>query len=292
MRRIWLFAACLLAPAAACAQAPDFSKVQLKATKVAGTVYVIEDVTPEFSGGNIGVSVGADGVVLVDDKFSPLAPKVEAAVKSISDKPVRFVLNTHYHGDHTDGNKAFAAKATIIAHENSRKRIMARTEEPTPASALPIVTFEQGLTIHMNGEDIRALHLPPGHTDTDVVVFFTQSNVAHLGDHFFNGMFPYIDVDGGGGVKGMIANIEKLLVDLPDDASLIPGHGPVGGKGELRAFLEMLKGTSEIVDKGIKAGKSARKLKSEKALSRYTSWGNGYFTQDQFIDMLYKDLSR
>src|SRR5690348_16672380 len=168
-------------PRAASAQEKmDFAKIQIKATKVAGQVYVIEDVTTEFSGGNIGVSVGADGVVLIDDKFAPLAPKIEAALHTISDKPVRFVINTHFHGDHTDGNAAFGQKSTIIAHENTRKRLMTgrgKEEPPAPAVALPVITFEDKLAVHLNGEDIRAIHFPSGHTDTDVVIFFTKSNV-------------------------------------------------------------------------------------------------------------------
>src|SRR5689334_7992569 len=216
-------------PRAASAQEKmDFAKIQIKATKVAGQVYVIEDVTPEFSGGNIGVSVGPDGIVLVDDKFAPLAPKIEAALKTISDKPVRFIVNTHYHGDHSDGNKAFGAKSTIIAHENTRKRMMAmKDKDAPPAVALPVITFEDKLSVHLNGEDIRAIHFPSGHTDTDVVIFFTKSNVVHMGDDFFNGIFPFIDTDGGGSVKGLIANLTKLLEQIPADAKIIPGHGKI-----------------------------------------------------------------
>ena len=279
-------------PAVACAQGTDWSKVEIKATKVAGNVYVIEDVTKEFSGGNIGVSVGPDGVLLVDDKFAPLAPKIEAALKGVSDKPVRFVLNTHFHGDHSDGNKAFAAKSTIIAHENARKRIMANTKNPTPAQALPVITFEDRIKVHLNGEEIRAFHLPSGHTDTDIVVHFSGSNVVHMGDLFFNGVFPFIDRDSGGGVTALIANIEKVMTEMPEDVKIIPGHGPVADKAALGVYLDMLKGTVAIVEAGIKAGKSARRLKSERALSAYASWGKGWFSEDAFIDQLYADLTR
>ena len=283
-------------PRAASAQEKmDFAKIQIKATKVAGQVYVIEDVTTEFSGGNIGVSVGPDGIVLIDDKFAPLAPKIEAALKTISDKPVRFIMNTHYHGDHSDGNSAFGAKATIIAHENTRKRMAAGhppESPPAPAVALPIITFEHKLTVHLNGEDIRAIHMPAGHTDTDLVIFFTKSNVVHMGDDFFNGIYPFIDVDGGGSVKGMIANIEKLLGEIPADAKIIPGHGKVASSKELREFMTMLKETSGIVAAGIKAGKTADQLKKEKALAKYDRWAKGFFKADEFIDLLYKDLKR
>jgi cyclase len=283
----------ILASTASAEDKQDFSKVQIKATKVAGQVYVIEDATAEFSGGNVGVSVGPDGIALIDDKFAPLAPKLEAALRTVSDKPVRFVINTHYHGDHTDGNAVFGQKSTVIAHENTRKRMAASKDQPPiPPSALPVITFEDKLSVHLNGEDIRAIHVPSGHTDTDVVIFFTKSNVVHMGDDFFNGMFPFIDVDGGGSVKGMIANVQKLLEQIPADAKIIPGHGPIATTKELRAFLTMLQGTSAIVEAGIKAHKTADQLKKEKALAKFDSWAHGFFKADDFIDLLYKDLSR
>jgi cyclase len=283
----------ILASTASAEDKQDFSKVQIKATKVAGQVYVIEDATAEFSGGNVGVSVGPDGIALIDDKFAPLAPKLEAALRTVSDKPVRFVINTHYHGDHTDGNAVFGQKSTVIAHENTRKRMAASKDQPPiPPAALPVITFEDKLSVHLNGEDIRAIHVPSGHTDTDVVIFFTKSNVVHMGDDFFNGMFPFIDVDGGGSVKGMIANVQKLLEQIPADAKIIPGHGPIATTKELRAFLTMLQGTSAIVEAGIKAHKTADQLKKEKALAKFDSWAHGFFKADDFIDLLYKDLSR
>lgn len=283
-------------PLAASAQEKrDFSKVQIKATKVSGQIYMIEDVTAEFSGGNIGVSVGPDGIVLVDDKFAALAPKIEAALRTISDKPVRFIINTHYHGDHTEGNVAFGPKSTIIAHENTRKRMATgggKDDPPAPAAALPVITFEDKISVHLNGEDIRAIHFPTGHTDTDVVIFFTKSNVVHMGDDFFNGIFPFIDSDGGGSVRGLIANLTKLLEQIPADAKIIPGHGKLATTKELRAFLAMLKDTSGIIDAGIKAGKTADQLKKAKAFARYDSWSKGFFKADDFIDMLFKDLNR
>jgi cyclase len=282
----------VIASAASAEDKQDFSKVQIKATKVAGQVYVLEDANAEFSGGNVGVSVGPDGVVLIDDKFAPIAPRLEAALRTVSDKPIRFVINTHYHGDHTDGNAVFGQKSTVIAHENARKRMAASKDQPIPPAALPVITFEDKLSVHVNGEDIRAIHFPSGHTDTDVVIFFTRSNVVHMGDDFFNGIFPFIDVDGGGSVKGMIANVQKLLEQIPADAKIIPGHGPIATTKELRAYLTMLQGTSAIVEAGIKAHKTADQLKKEKALAKFDSWAHGFFKADDFIDLLYKDLSR
>jgi cyclase len=296
MRTYGLAVLLVFIPLTASAQeTQDFSKVQVKATKVAGQVYVIEDVTAEFSGGNVGVSVGPDGIVLIDDKFAPLAPKIEAALREISDKPVRFIVNTHYHGDHTDGNAAFGQKSTIIAHANTRKRLLAgggKDRPPAPAVALPVITFEDKLSVHLNGEDIRAIHFPSGHTDTDVVIFFTKSNVVHLGDDFFNGMFPFIDTAGGGSVKGLIANLKNLLDQIPAGAKIIPGHGKIATTKELREFVAMLQDTSGIVEAGMKANKTADQLKKAKAFAKYDSWAKGFFKADDFIDMLYQDLKR
>ncbi|MBC7977805.1 MAG: MBL fold metallo-hydrolase [Myxococcales bacterium] len=295
MRASLLVTALCCLPTFAAAQPRDFSKVQVKVTKVAGQIYVIEDATPEFSGGNIGVSIGADGIVLIDDKFAPIAPKIQAALKTISDKPVRFILNTHFHGDHTDGNASFGPQATVIAHDNTRKRMAAgrgKEHPPAPAAALPVITFDDKLSVHLNGEDIRAVHLPSAHTDTDVVIFFTKSNVVHLGDEFFNGMFPFIDTDGGGSVKGLITNLTKLLPQLPAGAKLIPGHGPVATAKELRAFLTMLEQTTAFVEAGIKAGKTVEQLKTDKSLAKYSSWATGFFKTEEYIEMLYKDLKR
>ena len=284
-------AAAVLAAAARPAAADDeelhVDKIQLKATKVGGQVYVIEDVTREFSGGNVGVAIGPDGVVVIDDKFAPIAPKLEAALRGITDQPVRFVLNTHYHGDHTGGNGTFAPKATIVAHDNTRKRILSehpKDRPPVPATALPALTFSDRLTLHLNGEEVRAIHLPAGHTDTDVIIVFPKSNVVHMGDDFFNGVFPFIDTDGGGSVKGLIAALTGVIDQLPADAKIIPGHGPVGTLKDLRAFLAMLKDTSAIVEAGAKAGKTAAQLKQAKVLAKYdalstdvllSSWNDG-----------------
>jgi glyoxylase-like metal-dependent hydrolase (beta-lactamase superfamily II) len=203
------------------AQGQDFSKVEMKVQKVAGTVYMLEG-----AGGNIGASVGDDGIVIVDDEFLPLADKIEAALKGITDKPVKVVLNTHWHGDHTGGNQHFGEKAPIVAQENVRKRLAAggktRFGETKPAekTALPVITFENDVSVHLNGEDIHAIHFPNGHTDGDSVIFFKQSNVVHMGDDFFNGgMFPFIDIDSGGSVQGMIAGDEKVLAEVPDDGA-------------------------------------------------------------------------
>src|SRR5437016_1134370 len=276
------------------AQGQDFSKVQMKVTKVSGTVYMLEG-----AGGNIGASVGDDGIVVVDDEFLPLADKIEAALKGIADKPVKFVLNTHWHGDHTGGNPHFGEKAPIIAQENVRKRLASggktRFGEVKPAEkvALPVITFENDVTVHLNGEDIRAIHVPNGHTDGDSVIFFPMANVVHMGDDFFNGgMFPFIDIDSGGSVQGMIAGGEKVLAEASDDVKIIPGHGPLGTKDDLRKFVTMLKETSAAVEAGIKNGKTLDQLKQEKVLARWDAFGQSFIKTDVFTEILYDSLTK
>ena len=265
----------------------DFSKVEIKVTKVAGTVYMLAG-----AGGNIGVSVGDDGIVIVDDEFAPLAPKIKEALRGITTKPVKYILNTHYHGDHTGGNEVFGHDGPIIAHENVRKRlasgtkVMGRETPPAAKDVLPVITFNDRATLHVNGEDIRAVHFPHGHTDGDAVIYFTQSNVVHMGDDFFNGMFPFIDVDNGGSVGGMLANVDKILMTLPDDVKVIPGHGPLSDKAGLRAFAEMLRGTTGAVAQALAAGKSLDQMKQDHVLGPWETWGQGFIKSDAWLETL------
>src|SRR6476661_2094885 len=205
----------------------DFSKVEIKSTKVAGNVYMLEG-----SGGNIGVSVGPDGILIVDDQFAPLAEKIEAALKELNPGKLKFVLNTHYHGDHTGGNAHFGRQAHIIAHTNVRKRLGGKPGESKPE--LPIITFDDSLSVHFNGEEIKIIHVPPAHTDSDSIIHFTGANVIHFGDTFFSGRFPNIDLAGGGDVRGYIRNVEDAIKKVPADAKLIPGHGPLSTVKELK----------------------------------------------------------
>ena len=269
----------------------DFSKVEIKVSKVAGTVYMLQG-----AGGNIGVSAGDDGIVIVDDQYAPLAPKIRAALATITSKPIKFILNTHYHGDHTGGNAEFSKDGTIIAHENVRKRLqsgtvaMGRSTPPAPKEALPIVTFNDRATVHVNGEDIRAVHMPHGHTDGDAVIWFTQSNVVHMGDDFFNGTFPFVDMDNGGTVRGMAADVESVVAQIKDDTRVIPGHGPLGDRNSLRAFAEMLRGSLAAVDAAMRSGKTLDQIKSEKVLAPWEKWGGGFFTTDRWAETLYREL--
>jgi cyclase len=290
MRFLLLF---LLASIALCAQ-QDFSKVEIRVQKVSGTVYMLTG-----SGGNIGVSVGDDGVVIVDDQYAPLAPKIQAALKGITDKPVRFIINTHYHGDHTGGNADFAKTgSTIIAQENVRKRLKEGTNTlgnvvpPAQKDALPIVTFNDRAAVHLNGEDIRAIHFPAGHTDGDAVIFFTQSNVIHMGDDFVTYGFPFVDTANGGSVSGMISGVEKVLAQAPPDAKYIPGHGALCTAYDVRAFVQLLKDTRAIVADGVKKHQTAQQMKDAHVLAKYDEkYGKGFIKTDMWIDTLYADVT-
>lgn len=272
----------------------DFSKVQMKATKVAGNVYMLEG-----AGGNIGVSVGDDGLLIVDDQFAPLADKIRAALKGLADKKLRFILNTHWHGDHTGGNVAFGPEATIIAHDNVRKRLSTEqkstvfntTTPPSPKEALPVITFDQSLSVHFNGEDIRAIHFPHGHTDGDSVIFFSASTVVHLGDDFFAGRFPFVDLESGGSVEGLIKNIGELVNKIPADAKLIPGHGPISTLDDLKNYHRMLQQTTEIVRGKIAAGKTLDQIKSEGLPDEWKPWGAGFIKTDRWVETIYKSLT-
>jgi glyoxylase-like metal-dependent hydrolase (beta-lactamase superfamily II) len=272
----------------------DFSKVEIKVTKVAGNVYMLEG-----AGGNIGVSVGDDGILIVDDQFAPLADKIRAALKGIADKKLRFILNTHWHGDHTGGNVAFGPEAPVIAHDNVRKRMATeqkseffkRTTPASPKEALPVITFNQNLTVYFNGEEIRAIHFPHGHTDGDSVIFFSTSNVVHLGDDFFAGRFPFVDLESGGSVEGLTKNIAEIITKIPAGAKLIPGHGPLSTIEDLMNYHNMLVTTSDIVRAKIKAGKTLEQIKSEGLPDTWKSWGTGFIKTDMWLEIIYRSLT-
>ena len=279
------------------AQQDDFSKVEIKVTKVAGSVYMLEG-----AGGNIGASVGEDGIVIVDDQYAPLAEKIQAALKGVTDKPVRFVINTHYHGDHTGGNAYFQKQAPVIAHDNVRKRLetggtagnrgsISKVNQPAAKDALPILTFDHDITVHLNGEDIRALHFPSGHTDGDSIIFFPKSNVVHMGDDFVRYGFPFIDLSGGGSVKGMIAALQEVISKLPPDVKVIPGHGQISNLDEVREYTKMLVDTNAVVQKGVQEGKTLDQLKQEKVLEPWKKWSGDFVSSDVFIETLYNDLT-
>jgi cyclase len=298
MRRVWiLFAACLCAGCLSAAQDQDFSKVQMKVTKVAGNVYMLQG-----AGGNIGASVGDDGIVIVDDQYAPLADKIQAALKGITDKPVRFIINTHYHPDHTGGNAYFQKQAPIIAQDNVRKRLesgggggnggsMHMDFKAASHEALPIITFDHDVTVHLNGEDIRALYFPAGHTDGDSIIFFPHSNVVHMGDDFVTYGFPFIDVESGGSINGMIDAVAQVISQLPPDAKVIPGHGPVSSLEDVRAYLTMLKETRDAVQTALKEGKSLDQMEEAKLLDPWKKYSGDFVKEDTFLETLYNSLT-
>lgn len=271
----------------------EMSDVEITTTHVAGNVYMLQG-----RGGNIGVSVGSDGVLLVDDKFAPLADKIRAALSEIvgGEVELEFVLNTHWHGDHVGGNVEFGAEAPVIAHTNVRGRMSTRQEtafgvvEPSPPEALPVLTFGDSVSIHFNGEEIRAIHYPHGHTDGDAVIFFTGSNVVHMGDVHFAGLFPFIDLSSGGSVRGVIDAVTRIVDQVPSDASVIPGHGPVSTVDDLREYLEMLEESVAFVEAGIRAGKNLVALIAEGVPERWAGWSWQFIGEARWIEIVYGSL--
>ncbi|HEX8289610.1 MAG TPA: MBL fold metallo-hydrolase [Pyrinomonadaceae bacterium] len=264
--------------------------VTIRTEKVAGNVYVLIG-----QGGNIGVSSGKDGVLMIDDQFERLADKIKAALKELgSDKP-RYLFNTHWHGDHTGGNTVFGADSIIIAHTNVRKRLMTpnsggREFKPLPVIGLPSITYDQGLSVHFNGEEVRAVYYPNGHTDGDTVLFFTGSNVVHLGDDFFAGRFPFVDLNSGGSVEGLARNIGELIKQIPSDAKLIPGHGAISTLNDLKTYHQTITETTAIVREKMKT-KSLEQIKKEGLPEKYKDWGSGFIKTDAWIETIYKSYS-
>ena len=294
MKKLFLPSLLLVFAISIHAQQQDFSKVEIKVTKVAGNVYMLVG-----AGGNIGVSVGDDGILIVDDQYAPLSDKIHAALKGIADKKLRFILNTHWHGDHTGGNAAFGPEAPIIAHDNVRLRMAVEqkseffknTTPASPKEALPVITFDQTLTVHFNGEDIRAIHYPKGHTDGDSVIFFTSSNVVHLGDDFFAGRFPFVDLESGGSVEGLAKNVGEIIGKIPAGAKLIPGHGPLSTIDDLKTYHNMLLKTTDIVRQKIAAGKTLEQVKSEGLPDEWKSWGTGFIKTDLWLEIVFRSLT-
>jgi cyclase len=302
MRQRFLCAAIVLATAAP-AQEQDFSKVEIKTTQLAPNLYLLQG-----AGGNMTASAGADGVLLVDDEFAPLAEKIRAALKSLgAEKPVRYVIDTHYHFDHTGGNLPFAqAGATVIAQNNLRTRLItggtagnggsiSRDIKPSEPGALPQVTFDHVLTVHVNGEDARAVHYPNAHTDGDTIVFFSGAAVVAMGDIYVRYGFPFIDINSGGSVQGMIAACEDVLKTVPPDAKIVPGHGELANIDELRTYTQMLQDTSAAVAGALKAGKTLAQMKSERILGPWSerySPAKAFVDTDAFTETLYNSLAR
>ena len=256
--------------------ADPFGNVEIKTTHVAGPVHMLEG-----AGGNIGVSVGDDGVLIIDDQFAPLAERIEVAIAKLGGDLPRFVLNTHFHGDHTGGNAHFGRSGVIVAHENVRVRLVSGG---APTAALPVLTYRDRVRLHFNGGDIDVIHLPSGHTDGDSVVWFRKAGVIHMGDHFFSGRFPFVDVASGGSVAGLVANIEAVLGMIPADTRVIPGHGPLGGVAELREALGVIRDSAAVVREAIGNG-TLGDLKRD-GFGRWPEWGSGFISEGRWISIV------
>ena len=273
----------------------NFTDVSLKTIKVHANVYMLEGVNG-FAGGNIAVSIGSDGILIVDDQFAPMADKIKAALSDLGQGELRFILNTHWHGDHTGGNIVFSDHATVIAHDNVRKRLMSLQkndfgESPAqPKEAWPVITFEQSVNIHFNDETINVIHFPNGHTDSDSIVYFTGANVVHMGDHFFAGAFPFIDLNSNGNAVHYANNIGRILAMLPDDVMVIPGHGHLSTKKDLMAYHKMLNDSIAFVKQYKADGKSLSDIQTMGLPESLKKWETGFIKQDNWIKFIYQSL--
>jgi cyclase len=254
-------------------------------------------------GGNIGVSYGADGTVLVDDQFAPLTPKIQAAVAALGATPVKFLINTHWHGDHTGGNENLGkAGALILAHDNVRIRLAqgatsgagtsgARVIPAAPKVALPVVTYDKGLKLHLNGDEVRVLFLHGGHTDGDSIIVWEKANVIHMGDLFMNKVsLPYLDLTSGASATNMLASVEEALSLTNPATKIIPGHGPVANQGDLMAWRDMLKSVIGSVQAGIKAKRTLTEIKATKPAAKWEVKG-GFISGDAFTEAVYNSLT-
>jgi len=274
----------------------DLSQTVIKVTPVAGGVYMLQG-----AGGNIGLSVGNDDAFMVDDQFAPLTPRIRAAIATVTAKPVRFLLNTHWHGDHTGGNENMkGAGAIIVAHQNVRRRMS--TEQfiaafnqklpPSPNAALPVVTFSESITFHVNDDSVRAVHVRNAHTDGDALVVFQKANVIHMGDTFFNGSYPFIDVSTGGSARGLIAAVDAALAMTNSRTKIIPGHGPLATREDLVRYRDVVLAITNRVARLVTQGRTLAQIVAAKPSAEYDAkWGTGFIKPDQFVTMVQSSVA-
>ena len=273
----------------------SFDTVEVQTIKAADGIYMLTG-----KGGNIGLAVGTDGVFLVDDQFAPLTDRIQAAITQVSDKPVKFVLNTHWHPDHTGGNENLGSSGTVIvAHDNVRKRLavdnfieLFNMQSPAMAAAgLPVITFGDAVTFHLNGDEILVRHVVSAHTDGDAIVHFKQANVIHAGDTYFSGMYPFIDTGSGGSVDGYVRAIDQVLEIANEKTVIIPGHGPISNRQELTAYRDMLKTITGRIKTLLH--NSLEQIQAEGVTADFdATYGDGFIKSEKFVEMLYQDLSR
>ncbi len=278
------------------ANGEDYDKVEIVATKAAGNIFMLQG-----QGGNLGVCVGDDGVFLVDDQFAPLTEKIRAAISKISDRDIRFVINTHYHFDHVGGNENLGEYgAAIVAHKNVRQRMSTeqlitffkKTIPPYPPKALPVITFSQDINFHLNGQDINIFHVKDAHTDGDAVVFFKNANVIHTGDIYFSGIYPFIDTSSNGSVNGVIDAAHSILKRINEKTKVIPGHGPMSNREELADYVKMLETLRDRISGYIAQGKTLEAIQLLQPSKDFDQeWGDGFLSPDKFIQILFEDLT-
>lgn len=282
----------LAAPASA-QEADRFADVEIRAEQLAPGIAVLFG-----AGGNIGVSHGEDGTVLIDDQYAPLTERIQSAVEGLGATPVEFLVNTHWHGDHTGGNENFGEEgALIMAHDNVRMRLaegMDRGEngvtEPAPSGALPVVTYEDGLKLHLNGDTLHLVHMHNGHTDGDTIVWWEDANIVHMGDLFFNQVtLPFIDRQSGGSAQGMLAAAEQVLGMTNAETKIIPGHGPMATRADLQAYRDMLHTVIERVRSEREAGKSLEEIQALGLADEYAVDG-GFIDAPTFVSFVYDSL--
>lgn len=262
--------------------ADRFANVQIETIKVTDNIYMLTG-----AGGNIGVSNGDDGVLMIDDQYRPMAEKIKAALAEINPQAPTFLLNTHYHGDHTGGNIEFGEDSIIMAHKNVRVRLLG--DEALPEHALPMVTYTEAASIHFNGEEVALIHTGASHTDGDTIVHFTESNVVHMGDNFFRDMFPYVDLGAGGSVQGLMKTIRTVLEMVDAETQLIPGHGALAKKEDLARKLNMLEETSATVRSAVAAGKPLEEIVDAGLGEKWQSWSWGFINEERWIKTLYNE---
>jgi cyclase len=293
LNRRHLIAATALLPLVGPAAAQDFSKIEIQTIKLSDTLYMLVG-----GGGNIGLSVGEDSVFIIDDQYAPMVPKIRAAIAKLTPKPVQWVLNTHFHFDHTGGNEAFGSTGSlIVAHHNVRKRMSvdqlinfggtANPQKASPKAALPVVTVAGEISFHINGDEVHAFHVPKAHTDGDLIVHFRKGNVVHMGDTYFASMYPFIDGGSGGSAEGLVAAYDRVLALIDDDTKIIPGHGPLSKKADLAATRGMVATVMQRVLEMKRAGKSAADIRAAKPNAEFdAAYGKGFIKADVFTQQM------